>query len=219
MLTLLAEVASQVPLVCVVDDAQWLDPESLVALGFVARRLYAERVVLLFAVREPDGQLSALAGLPELAIGGLDEDAAMELLASLAPGRLSPAVGARIIAETGGNPLALVEVARELSPAQLAGSEVLPEPLHIGGSLEQMYRRPGASAAGRGAAAAGGGRGRAGRLAGPGVARGSSSWVSIRTGRRRPIWAAWPRSARRWSSGIPWPVRPSTMPPRCGSGG
>ena len=140
VLTLLAEVASQAPLVCVVDDAQWLDPESLVALGFVARRLYAERVVLLFAVREPDGQLPALAGLPELAIGGLDEDAAMELLASLTPGRLSPAVGARIVAETGGNPLALVEVARELSPAQLAGSELLPEPLHIGGSLEQMYR-------------------------------------------------------------------------------
>ena len=72
VLTLLADVASQVPLVCVVDDAQWLDPESLVALGFVARRLYAERVVLLFAVREPAGQLSALAGLPELAVGGLE---------------------------------------------------------------------------------------------------------------------------------------------------
>jgi DNA-binding CsgD family transcriptional regulator len=141
VLTLLAEVASAVPLVCVADDVQWLDPESAVVLGFVARRLYAERVVLLFAVREPAGQVSALAGLPELAIGGLDEAAAMELLASLAPGRLSQAVGARIVAETGGNPLALVEVARELSPAQLAGAEVLPEPLPVGGSLEQVYRR------------------------------------------------------------------------------
>src|SRR5271157_2202768 len=129
VLTLLAEVASAAPLVCVVDDVQWLDPESVVVLGFVARRLYAERVVLLFAVREPAGQVPALAGLSELAIGGLDEGAALELLASLAPGRLSPAVGARVIAETGGNPLALVEVARELSPAQLAGAEVLPEPL------------------------------------------------------------------------------------------
>ena len=73
MLTLLAEVASEAPLVCVVDDVQWLDPESAVVLGFVARRLYAERVVLLFAVREPAGQLPALAGLPELAIGGLDD--------------------------------------------------------------------------------------------------------------------------------------------------
>ena len=117
VLTLLGDVASQVPLVCVVDDAQWLDPESLVALGFVARRLYAERVVLLFAVREPDGQLSALAGLPELAVGGLEGPAAMDLLSSLAPARLSPAVGARIIAGTGGNPLALAELARELSPA------------------------------------------------------------------------------------------------------
>ena len=126
---------------CVVDDVQWLDPESAVVLGFVARRLYAERVVLLFAVREPAGQVPALAGLPELAIGGLDDDAALELLASLAPGRLSPAVGARIVAETGGNPLALAEVARELSPAQLAGAEALPEPLPVGGSLEQVFGR------------------------------------------------------------------------------
>jgi len=101
VLTLLAEVASAAPLVCVIDDVQWLDPESVVVLGFVARRLYAERMVLLFAVREPAGQVSALAGLPELVIGGLDEDAALELLASLVPGPLSPAVGARIVAGTG----------------------------------------------------------------------------------------------------------------------
>ena len=141
VLTLLADVASAVPLVCVVDDVQWLDPESAVVLGFVARRLFAERVVLLFAVRAPAGEAPALAGLPELVVGGLDEDAAVELLASLAPGRVSPAVGARIVAETGGNPLALVEVARELSGAQLAGAEVLPEPLPIGGSLEKVYHR------------------------------------------------------------------------------
>ena len=140
-LTLLADVASQVPLVCVVDDVQWLDPESVVVLGFVARRLYAERVVLLFAVREPAGEVSALVGLPELVLGGLDDQAALELLASLAPGRLSPAVGARIVAETGGNPLALVEVAWELSPGQLAGAEVLPEPLPAGGSLEDVFGR------------------------------------------------------------------------------
>ena len=135
VLTLLAEVASAAPLVCVVDDVQWLDPESVVVLGFVARRLYAERVVLLFAVREPTGEL---AGLPELAVGGLDGAAA---LASLVPGRLSPAVGARIATETGGNPLALAEVARELSPAQLTGAEALPEPLPAGGSLEQAFGR------------------------------------------------------------------------------
>jgi len=141
VLTLLAEAASQVPLVCVVDDVQWLDPESAVVLGFVARRLYAERVVLLFAVREPSGELSALAGLPELAIAGLDEGAALELLASLVPGPMSAAVGARIVAETGGNPLALAEVARELSPGQLAGVELLPEPLPVGGSLEEAFGR------------------------------------------------------------------------------
>ena len=141
VLTLLAEVASAAPLVGVIDDVQWLDPESAVVLGFVARRLYAEHVVLLFAIREPDGQLSPLAGVPELVLGGLAEDAALELLASLAPGPVSPAVGARIVAETGGNPLALAEVARELSPAQLAGAELLPEPLHIGGSLEQAFGR------------------------------------------------------------------------------
>ena len=141
VLTLLADVASAAPLVCVVDDAQWLDPESAVVLGFVARRLSAERVVLLFAARETVGQAPALAGVPELAIGGLDDDAAIDLLASLAPGRLSPAVGARIVAETGGNPLALVEVAKELSPGQLAGSEVLPEPLPVAGSLEEAFGR------------------------------------------------------------------------------
>ena len=140
-LTLLADVASAAPLLCVVDDVQWLDPESAVVLGFVARRLYAERVVLVFAVREPAGELSVLAGLPELAVGRLADRAAMELLASLTPGRLSPAAGDRIVAETGGNPLALVEVASELSPAQLAGAVALPEPLPIGGSLEQVYRR------------------------------------------------------------------------------
>ena len=110
-------------------------------LGFVARRLYAEQVVMLFAVRESAGELPALAGLPELVLGGLDDQTALELLSSLAPGRLSPAVAARIIAETGGNPLALVEVARELSPAQLAGAELLPEPLPTGGSLEQAFSR------------------------------------------------------------------------------
>ena len=141
VLTLLAEVASAAPLVGVVDDVQWLDPESAVVLGFVARRLYAERVVLLFAVREPAGQVPALADVPELVLGGLDDGGALELLASLAPGRLSPAVGARVIAETGGNPLALMEVARELSPAQLAGTEALPEPLPAGGSLEQVFGR------------------------------------------------------------------------------
>ena len=183
VLTLLAEVASAAPLVCVVDDVQWLDPESAVVLGFVARRLYAEQVVLVFAVRELVGPLPWLAGLPELVISGLAEDAALELLASLTPGPLSPAVGARIVAGTGGNPLALVEVARELSPGQLAGAEALPEPLPIGGSLEKAFSRRVRPATARGAAAAGGGRGRAGRLPGAVVARGQRA--GHRSGRGR----------------------------------
>ena len=175
ILTLLADATSEAPLVCVADDVQWLDPESVAVLGFVARRLYAERVLLLFAVREPASQLSSLAGLPELVLGGLDDQAAMNLLSALAPGRLSPAVGARIIAETGGNPLALVEVARELSPVQLAGSEVLPDPLPVGGLLERVFGRRVSPAAVRDTAAAGGGCGRAYCLASTVVARGRAA--------------------------------------------
>jgi len=89
--------------------------------------------------REPCGEPPTLAGLPELEVGPLGNRDAMELLASVTPGRLCPAVAARIAAEMGGNALALVEVARELSAAQLAGADVLPEPLPIGGSLEEAF--------------------------------------------------------------------------------
>jgi len=201
VLTLLAEVASAAPLVCVVDDVQWLDPESAVVLGFVARRLYAEQVVLLFAVREPAGQVPALADVPELVLGGLDDGAALELLASLTPGRLSPAVGGRIIAETGGNPLALVEVVRELSPVQLAGRRRCPTRCRPAGRWSKC------SAAGcvgcrprRGCCWRWPRPSRAPRRRWCGAR--PPSWASIRTRPRRLIWAAWPRSARRWSSGI-----------------
>ena len=218
VLTLLADVASAAPLVCMVDDVQWLDPESVVVLGFVARRLYAERVVLLLAVREPADQLSALVGLPELAVGGLDEGAAIDLLASLTPGPLNPAVGARIVAETGGNPLALAEVARELLPAQLAGAEVLPEPLPIGGSLEEAFgRRVSRLPPRRGCCWRWSRPSRPPRRRCCGARPGS--WVSIRTRPLRLIWAAWPRSARKRRSGIRWSARPPITPCRCGSDG
>ena len=139
VLTLLADVASQAPLLCLVDDAQWIDPESAVALGFVARRLHAERVVLLFADRAPSDQPSALSGIPELPINGLGGREAVELLSSITSGRLNPAVGTRILAETDGNPLALVELARELSPEQLAGSAALPEPLPAGDTMQKVF--------------------------------------------------------------------------------
>ncbi len=218
VLTLLAEVASVVPLVCVVDDVQWLDPESAVVLGFVARRLLAEQVVLLFAVREPVGQVSALAGLPELAIGGLDDGAALELLASLTPGRLSPAVGARIVTETGGNPLALAEVVRELSPAQLAGAR-----RRCRSRCRSAGRWSRSSAAGwPGCRARRACCWRWPRPSRPPPRRWCGarlpSWASIRMRPWRLVWAAWPRSARRWSSGIPWSAQWSTTLHRRGSG-
>lgn len=118
VLTLLAGVAWEAPLVYAVDDAQWLDPESAVVLGFVARRLYAERVVPVFVIREPADQSLALSALPELAISALGDRDASELLSSVTSGQVSAHVGARLVVATGGNPLALVELAKELSPAQ-----------------------------------------------------------------------------------------------------
>src|SRR4051812_22721171 len=120
VLTLLAEVAEPSPLVCIVDDAQWLDDASTQALTFVGRRLLAERIGLVFAVRDT-GEPDTLDDLPELVVGGLDDDDARALLASGLPGLLDERVRDRIIAEAHGNPLALLELPRGLSPAELAG--------------------------------------------------------------------------------------------------
>ncbi|MDA0159920.1 AAA family ATPase [Solirubrobacter ginsenosidimutans] len=137
VLGLLADVAAEGPLVCVVDDAQWLDHASAQALGLVARRLLAEPVLMLFAAREP-GQ--ALRGLPDLVVKGLHGTDARELLRSVVPGTLDARVGARMVAETGGNPLALLELSRGLTPAQLAGGFGLPAPL-LAGRLEEEFAR------------------------------------------------------------------------------
>src|ERR1700722_19967606 len=107
VLSLLAEVAEEQPLVCVVDDAQWLDLASAQALVFVARRLLADSVALLFAVREPVGEL---AGVPELVVEGLRDADARQLLASVVPGRLDRRVADQLVAEARGNPLALWEL-------------------------------------------------------------------------------------------------------------
>src|SRR5215218_9878914 len=126
VLSLLADVAEEHPLVCIVDDAQWLDRVSAQTLGFVARRLLAERVGLVFGLRESgDGQ--ALEGLPELVIGGLPTDEARLLLDATIPGPLDERVRARILGEAGGNPLALIELPRGLTPAELAGGFGLPD--------------------------------------------------------------------------------------------
>src|ERR1700731_4872101 len=106
-LSMLSEVAEQQPLLCVIDDAQWLDRASAQALGFVARRLLAEPVALVFATHEPGEEFR---GLPELVVGGLRDGDARELLASVIGGPLDERVRDRIVAETGGNPLALLEL-------------------------------------------------------------------------------------------------------------
>src|SRR4051795_9445016 len=104
-LSLLAEVAAERPLVCFVDDAQWLDAASRQVLGFVARRLLAESVAVVFAVREAV-EYPELTGLPDLVLGGMRDKDAHDLLASVIPGRLDASVRDRLIAETRGNPLA-----------------------------------------------------------------------------------------------------------------
>ena len=122
-LSLLSEAAEQQPLLCVVDDAQWLDRASAQALGFVARRLAADPVGLVFAAREPD---PGLAGLPELDVGGLQDKDARALLEEALPGPLDARVRDLIVAETRGNPLALLELPRGLTPTELAGGFGLP---------------------------------------------------------------------------------------------
>ena len=119
VLTLLSEVAEERPLVCVVDDAQWLDHASVQTLEFVARRLAAEPVAMVFAARQSDEEPS-LAGLPELAVRGLGNRDAAALLDSAVAGPLDPRVRDRILAESQGNPLALLELPRGQPPAELA---------------------------------------------------------------------------------------------------
>ncbi|TMK52220.1 MAG: LuxR family transcriptional regulator, partial [Actinobacteria bacterium] len=139
VLGLLSEVADERPLVCLVDDAQWLDRASLQALEFVARRLFADSVGLVFAVRQ-SGAEQALAGLPELVVEGLGDGDARALLASVIRWPLDERVRDRIIAETRGNPLALLELPRGLAPAELAGGFGLPvQPLPA--RIEDSFQR------------------------------------------------------------------------------
>ncbi|MFI5589982.1 AAA family ATPase [Amycolatopsis sp. NPDC051758] len=138
VLTLLAEVAEDRPLVCLVDDAQWLDRVSAQTLAFVARRLLAEPIALVVAVREPAEQLD-LAGLPELTVRGLGEAAAGALLDSVLKGPLDVRVRDRIIAETHGNPLALVELPRLWTAAEQADGLLRPDGDALAGRLERCF--------------------------------------------------------------------------------
>src|SRR3954471_13602782 len=139
-LGLLSATAEERPLFCVADDFQWLDDATSQAIGFVARRLLAESVALILAVREPSaGQ--RLAGLPELALRGLDEADARTLLEMVVPGPIDDAVRDRIVAETHGNPLALLELPRGMSAAELAGGYALPASPASFAGLEDRFRR------------------------------------------------------------------------------
>jgi DNA-binding CsgD family transcriptional regulator len=138
VLSLLSEAAGERPLLCVVDDAQWLDRASAQTLAFVARRLFAESVVLMFAAREPGEELR---GLPDLVVQGLPDRYARELLSEVVRWPLDVRVREQILAETRGNPLALLELPRGLSPAQLAGGFGLPRALSLSGRIEESFLR------------------------------------------------------------------------------
>ena len=135
-LSLLSEVAEDRPLLGVIDDAQWLDRASAQALVFVARRLLAESVVMLFVARDPSDEFT---GVPELVVEGLQDADARALLASAIPGRLDERVADQLLSETRGNPLALLELPRELSPAQLAGGFGLPGAVSVPGRIEERF--------------------------------------------------------------------------------
>jgi DNA-binding CsgD family transcriptional regulator len=139
VLSLLSDVAEDRPLVCIVDDAQWLDAATAQALAFVARRLGAESVGLIFALREPSGE-RRFEGLPELSVAGLDDRDAQELLRRAVAGPLDERVRDRIVAETRGNPLALLELPRGRTPAELAGGFGLSDSPPLSGRIEQSFR-------------------------------------------------------------------------------
>jgi DNA-binding CsgD family transcriptional regulator len=138
VLSLLGEAADKEPLVCLVDDAQWLDQVTAQILAFVSRRLLAESVGLVFAVREPS---DALAGLPERSIAGLGVVDARNLLELVSPGRLDERVRDRIVSEARGNPLALLELPRGRTAAELAGGFARPDAGPMASQLERSFVR------------------------------------------------------------------------------
>ena len=140
LLGLLSEVARERPLVCLVDDAQWFDRASAQALAFAARRLLAESVALVFVVREPSDERE-MVGLPEMVVRGLPSDDARALLDAVTPGRLDERVRDRIVAETRGNPLALLELPRGLNAAELAGGFGRPDARPLASRIEQSFMR------------------------------------------------------------------------------
>lgn len=138
VLTLLGEAGAERPTACIIEDTQWVDKASLQTVAFVARRILADPVVLLFAIRDPWADRS-LAGLPELNLRGLDDADARALLSSTMPGHLNRQVRENIIAEAGGNPLALTELHLALRPSALAGGYGLINAKPIAGRIEETF--------------------------------------------------------------------------------
>jgi DNA-binding CsgD family transcriptional regulator len=141
VLSLLSRVAEERPLVCLIDDAQWLDRASAQVLAFVARRLLAEPMALVFAVRGNPGEEMELGSLPVMVIGGLNDSDARALVDSVFPGRLDELVRDRIVAEARGNPLALLELPQGLTAAELAGGFGRPDARPLASVIEQSFLR------------------------------------------------------------------------------
>jgi DNA-binding CsgD family transcriptional regulator len=139
VLSLIAEAAEHGPVLCLVDDAQWLDEASAETLAFVARRLQAERVVILFAARDDDGRDFDAPALPELRLGGLSAEAAAALLDRHGGRSLAPDVRDQLVDATAGNPLALIEISQALTDAERTGAEPLRDPLPVSASIERAF--------------------------------------------------------------------------------
>lgn len=143
LLSFLARMAAEAPLLCFIDDAQWIDPESLHLLAFAGRRVQPEPIALVFAVQAGTPEPGPLAGLPTRTLSGLDDDAARVLLSASSPRSVSRNVMDRIIGAAAGNPLALLDLPAALSEQQLRGEELLPDSLPLGNRLESHYRQQG----------------------------------------------------------------------------
>src|SRR5690348_525584 len=139
-LSLMAEASQERPMLCVVDDAQWLDQASAQVLGFVGRRLLAEPVALVFAVRD-SREDNELGNLPVMVIEGLSDTDARALLNSVIQGKLDDRVRDRVVAESNGNPLALLELPKGLSAAELAGGFRSPDARPVSSLIEQSFLR------------------------------------------------------------------------------
>lgn len=138
-LTLLTDAAEKQPVLCLVDDAQWLDRLSLEVLTFVARRLLADRVGMVFGLRVGEERAEAFSGFPELRVGPLPPEAGKELLETAAGGRVAESISRRVLAEAAGHPLALVELGNELAAGRGVPDTVPGRPLRLSERLESLY--------------------------------------------------------------------------------